>query len=411
MRCGWVSSGVAADSDIRKVLRKGQWQLGIFELQNSGKLITGSGLFHLTSAFRISNSWIWSLQQLMAVRRQRLRLDTMCWSAASSTLGCKVWSCAVQMLEDMQLAALQLDLRCVSPHGIWQRAWHSLFEVRLLGLQCDVVAMNAHLAAGNWEKTNGLLYHMRVSELYPDAVTRESPQMLRDQIAVGSVLTTLAKGARWQLALALIKDVKASSLQPDTVSIQLVVQSCEKASLWGAAVELMSRQVESVSSVMKAAQQALCWQVASQMLQLMKDSDIRADVVCYNCLMGPPPRQWPYVLMILAGACSSACCPDEIDLRFARQGCEIHRLQSELSRQRLGSCFQLVCGVDVDVPADVVAKRGNPETMLGLAKVDMIALRKSVDLSKASMRSSPAVPGGRGVDDHAQFRGLEDNFP
>lgn len=172
MRCGWVSSGVAADSDIRKVLRKGQWQLGIFELQNSGKLITGSGLFHLTSAFRISNSWIWSLQQLMAVRRQRLRLDTMCWSAASSTLGCKVWSCAVQMLEDMQLAALQLDLRCVSPHGIWQRAWHSLFEVRLLGLQCDVVAMNAHLAAGNWEKTNGLLYHMRVSELYPDAVTR-----------------------------------------------------------------------------------------------------------------------------------------------------------------------------------------------------------------------------------------------
>ena len=35
--------------------------------------ITGSGLFHLTSAFRISNSWIWSLQQLMAVRRQRLR--------------------------------------------------------------------------------------------------------------------------------------------------------------------------------------------------------------------------------------------------------------------------------------------------------------------------------------------------
>ena len=26
------------------------------------------------------------------------------------------------------------------------------------------------------------------------------------------------------------------------------------------------------------------------------------------------------------------------------------------------------------------------------------------------MRSSPAVPGGRGVDDHAQFRGLEDNF-
>lgn len=66
-------------------------------------------------------------------------------------------------------------------------------------------------------------------------------------------------------------------------------------------MELMSRQVESVSSVMKAAQQALCWQVASQMLQLMKDSDIRADVVCYNCLMGPPPRQWPYVLMILAG--------------------------------------------------------------------------------------------------------------
>ena len=40
-----------------------------------------------------------------------------------------------------------------------------------------------------------------------------------------------------------------------------------------------------------------------------------------------------------------------------------------------------------------------------------IALRKSVDLSKASMRSSPAVPGGRGVVDHAQFRGLEDNFP
>lgn len=354
MRCGWVSSGVAADSDIRKVLRKGQWQLGIFELQNSGKLITGSGLFHLTSAFRISNSWIWSLQQLMAVRRQRLRLDTMCWSAASSTLGCKVWSCAVQMLEDMQLAALQLDLRCVSPHGIWQRAWHSLFEVRLLGLQCDVVAMNAHLAAGNWEKTNGLLYHMRVSELYPDAVTRtilvsqcsweaalevlwESPQMLRDQIAVGSVLTTLAKGARWQLALALIKDVKASSLQPDTVSIQLVVQSCEKASLWGAAVELMSRQVESVSSVMKAAQQALCWQVASQMLQLMKG----------RC----------GVLQLPDGSSTQAValCPDDFSW-FARQGCEIHRLQSELSRQRLGSCFQLVCGVDVDVPADVVAK-------------------------------------------------------
>ena len=33
---------------------------------------------------------------------------------------------------------------------------------RLLGLQRDVVAMNAHLAAGNWEKTNGLLHHMRV---------------------------------------------------------------------------------------------------------------------------------------------------------------------------------------------------------------------------------------------------------
>lgn len=57
-----------------------------------------------------------------------------------------------------------------------------------------------------------------------------------------------------------------------------------------------------MSSVMKAAQEALCWQVASQMLKLMKDSHIRADVVCYNCLMGPTqPRQWPYVLMIFAG--------------------------------------------------------------------------------------------------------------
>ena len=35
--------------------------------------ITRSGLLHLTSAFRISNSWIWSLQQLLAVHRQRLR--------------------------------------------------------------------------------------------------------------------------------------------------------------------------------------------------------------------------------------------------------------------------------------------------------------------------------------------------
>eukprot|EP00435_Cladocopium_sp_Y103_P056005 s27_g18.t1 len=173
MRCGWVSSGVAADSDIQKILRKGRWQLGIFELQNSGKLITGSGLLHLTSAFRISNSWIWTLQQLMAVHRQRLRLDRVYWSAASSTLGsCKVWSSAVQMLEDMQLAALQLDLRCFSPRGKWQLSWHSLFEARLLGLQCDVVAMNSHLAAGNWKKTNGLLHHMRVSELHPDAVTR-----------------------------------------------------------------------------------------------------------------------------------------------------------------------------------------------------------------------------------------------
>ena len=120
------------------------------------------------------------------------RLDTMCWSAASSTLGCEVWSCAVQILEHMQLVALrpampchwgtpktqclfqgwmtshwnwvyqamditvctyiyiyihiqhpllekgltpfvlprQLDLRCFSRHGTWQRGWHSLFEVR-----------------------------------------------------------------------------------------------------------------------------------------------------------------------------------------------------------------------------------------------------------------------------------------
>eukprot|EP00434_Breviolum_minutum_P014191 symbB.v1.2.012512.t1/scaffold866.1/size156716/7 len=105
----------------------------------------------------------------------------------------------------------------------------------------------------------------------------------------------------WRLTLELLQHCQDWILEPDSVSMQAAVQSCEKASMWPLALEFCLVKMSPASCSMVMSSGLLPWHRGVQLLWRMKDSKMRADVVCYNCLLSQVrkvERNWPCVLDI-----------------------------------------------------------------------------------------------------------------
>ncbi|CAE8601964.1 unnamed protein product [Polarella glacialis] len=110
--------------------------------------------------------------------------------------------------------------------GLWQAALAEVAQMRLQGLEIDVMLCNAATSAvvraGMWDLAMNLLSEARCSGLELDGV------------AFNAAVTAAQKGAQWQRALAILREMRQRRLQPDVVTFSAATSAAEKGMVIGA---------------------------------------------------------------------------------------------------------------------------------------------------------------------------------
>ncbi|CAJ1436679.1 unnamed protein product [Effrenium voratum] len=266
----------------------------------------------------------WSLA-LWFFNRQKAKLPEVVAANAciSACADCSVWRQSLSMLSGVRCAQIKPDVVtyniAVEATRSWLRAGQLLQECRSF-VQCDVITFNSLLGGeGGWQRSLGLVEALKVSSLVPDEVTATSAMpgpwpravLLAEGYESTLLFNALAATCRrnWPMALFAAQTAQARGLQPDLLTANLCLSSCEQSSNWPLSMHALreSRQMGlqpnavSFNTVRSAGAGSSAWTLA---LNIQGDADaFFYGVVTSACAAA---AAWRFALRGLAGAKAAA---------------------------------------------------------------------------------------------------------
>lgn len=136
-------------------------------------------------------------------------------------------------------------------------------------------------------------------------------------INTNSLISCLEKVGYWRQALPLLFRMGQVNLLPDTVSCSATVSACEEQGRWREAAHLSSKQGNSLmvfAGAVSASEKALRWPRALQVLSMMPQLRLTADLVTFNATLRALERGlcWQMVLEVFEDMPKEGVVPDVV---------------------------------------------------------------------------------------------------
>ncbi|CAE7255564.1 unnamed protein product [Symbiodinium natans] len=247
---------------------------------------------------------------------------------------------------------------CISALGKasgWESALQMFAEMRREGPAPSAVTCNAAMAAlgkgQRWDLASELLQQMRQpgSGLPP-----------ADTVTFNTAAAVANEAQRWQCAVWLCTLLQLEGLQADAVTHNILVGSCKASSRWQVAVGLLSvqrPQIEAVTAAidtlascslwehavfllfnmalglrpnvmtygatMNALARGAAWQLALQLLHVMKEQTVPPNAVVCSCAISAcdEAEEWTQSLALLEAMCRGGPAPNLITFNSAIIAC------------------------------------------------------------------------------------------
>ena len=233
--------------------------------------------------------------------------DVISYSAAMmSCVEALQWQAALKLFHSMPAAnviAYSSAITCCEKSAQWQRALAIFETMKEKTVTPSVVTFNAVISScKDSQRASRLFLEMSSLKIEPDIVSYTSwinscqhwqhalkvfSSMARLQpnlISFNSLLSSCEKASRWQVAQRLWEDMQRSKLRPDLVSYNSMISAFEKASEWQKAVDvfgaLSKPDLFSYNALLSACEKAAQWQRAQHIFFSLK----KPDLISYSAL-------------------------------------------------------------------------------------------------------------------------------
>ncbi|CAJ1334190.1 unnamed protein product [Effrenium voratum] len=257
---------------------------------------------------------------------------------ANSALGglsaCGQWLGTLDMFQSLAAAREMMDdttsLNCglsaltraaIGSEDPWQRAMELLSKARDgIGLQPDVVSLrNAVLACRDLD-WRWALHWLEAARAWTQP----------DAISYSSAISAAEQAARWEVALALMRD---APVQPDLIMLNAVISACEKGQQWERALEVfdeagtlkLNPDIVTFGAVACACERGAAWRRATELLARLPDLGLRADTVMCNAVISALQTKgtcWQQALDLLGTMKLQGPTPDAVSFTAAMSACE-----------------------------------------------------------------------------------------
>ena len=233
--------------------------------------------------------------------------DVISYSAAMmSCVDALQWQAALKLFHLMPAAnviAYSSAITCCEKSAQWERAFAIFEDMKKKTVTPNVVTFNAVISCSkDSQRASQLFLEMSSLKIQPDIVSYTSwinacqhwqhallvfSSMARLQpnlISFNSLLKSCEKASQWRMALRLLKDMRLRQLRCDIVSYNSTISAFEKASEWQKAIELFQRLTSpdlfTYNALMSSCEKAAQWQKAQQLFFSLS----KPDLISYSAL-------------------------------------------------------------------------------------------------------------------------------
>eukprot|EP00913_Durusdinium_trenchii_P026337 g24713.t1 len=153
-----------------------------------------------------------------------------------------------------------------------------------------------------------------------------------NNISYNAIISSCEKGRQWQAALSIFHAMQLASHQPDVISYSAVLSSFEKGRQWQPALIMLENMIEvrvtphviSYNAVMSACENGRQWQHAWRTFEAIVDAELEPSVISYNAVMSACEKagQWQVALYLFNEMPQMKLLPDPISRQTAISSCE-----------------------------------------------------------------------------------------
>ncbi|CAJ1415215.1 unnamed protein product [Effrenium voratum] len=317
-----TSTGLAA-------LPAGSWRLALRWTEAASDVVAQSAAIAACEA-----RWDVALQVFGEMRGARL--DLVAHNSAIAASGRQRWQAPLEMLRDLEDAALQADIysfgaviASVADAGCWQLALWLLARTGPSTI-CLNAAVSACEKAGQWQWALELV---------------SSKASLRDTTTFNAAVSSCGRGSNWQMALELLRVMKQEHLQQDVISYHAAIAACDRGGRWQEALAVLAVMFLSglvpgiigYNAAISACAQSARWQHAVALMSLASEN-AAVDVVTWNTVIAACPEH--RVLPLLEEMIGSQIRVDLITYNSAINACGHWETALALLQQMISQDFQ-----------------------------------------------------------------------